>query len=266
MPTPFLRFGSSGAEVAALQEALAARGFPPGLVDGRFGPGTEAAVLAFQHARGLLPDGIAGPRTREALGLAPPAPLPSVAGALSVEVASRMCPYAPLRNIQAHLPRVLQALDARDLGHRSMTLMAVATIRAETEAFLPVGEGLSRYNTSPLGHPFDLYDHRSDLGNQGPPDGERFRGRGFVQLTGRANYRTFGDRLGLDLLADPERANAPDVAAALLAEFLKSRELRIKNALLVGNLAQARRLVNGGSHGLDRFLQAFHAGDALLPP
>lgn len=266
MPTPFLRFGSSGAEVAALQDALAAHGFSPGVIDGRFGPGTEAAVLAFQHARGLLPDGIAGPRTREALRLLPSPQLPSVTGAMTVEVASRMCPFSPLRNIQAHLPRVLQALDVRDLGHRSMTLMAVATIRAETEAFLPVSEGLSRYNSSPVGHPFDLYDHRSDLGNQGPPDGERFRGRGFVQLTGRANYGTFGDRLGLDLLATPELANEPGVAAALLAEFLKSRELRIKKALLLGNLPEARRLVNGGSHGLARFTEAFRTGDALLPP
>lgn len=62
-----------------------------------------------------------------------------------------------------------------------MTLMAVATIRAEAESFLPISEGRSRFSTSPSGHPFDLYDKRRDLGNRGSPDGERYRGRGFVQ-------------------------------------------------------------------------------------
>ncbi|MDF0667352.1 MAG: hypothetical protein P0119_14930 [Nitrospira sp.] len=59
-----------------------------------------------------------------------------------------------------------------------MVLVALAIIRAETESFEPIAEGRSRYNTSPNGHPFDLYDYRKDLGNQGPPDGEQYRGRG----------------------------------------------------------------------------------------
>ena len=54
--------------------------------------------------------------------------------------------------------------------------MAIATIRAETAGFEPISEFKSRFNTSPQGHPFDLYDSRKDLGNCGAPDGTNFKG------------------------------------------------------------------------------------------
>jgi hypothetical protein len=59
-----------GPIVENLQKALQARGFDPGEIDGVFGPHTEAAVLGFQLANDLVPDGQAGPVTRKALGLA----------------------------------------------------------------------------------------------------------------------------------------------------------------------------------------------------
>jgi putative chitinase len=92
-------------------------------------------------------------------------------------------PATPLANIAANLPSVLAALTAANLADNSMLLMALATIRAETECFLPLTEQPSRFNTSPGGPPFDLYDRRKDLGNLAAPDGALFRGRGFVQLT-----------------------------------------------------------------------------------
>ncbi len=145
--------------------------------------------------------------------------------------------------------------------------MARSTIRAETESFEPISEFRSRFNSSPGGLPFDLYDHRSDLGNQGPPDGERFRGRGFIQLTGRFNFQKHGEAIGLGnrLVEEPELANDPQIAAKLLASFLKAKETRIKEALLEKDLKAARRLVNGGSHGLSRFRDAYRRGDGLLP-
>src|SRR5262249_37066424 len=144
---------------------------------------------------------------------------------------------------------------------------ALATIRAETEAFLPSAEGVSTFNTSPRGVPFDLYDNRKDLGNQGPPDGSRFKGRGFIQLTGRANYAEHGKRIGLgnQLLDNPDLACDPKVAADLLASFLKSKEVAIHNALIEGDLKAARKLVNGGIHGIDRFTDAFNIGQQLIP-
>ena len=61
-----------------------------------------------------------------------------------------------------------------------------------------------------------------------------------------------------------ELANDPQIAAKLLASFLKSREQQIKEALLEGDLKTARKLVNGGSNGLDRFTDAYQTGQRLL--
>ena len=136
-----------------------------------------------------------------------------------------------------------------------------------TESFLPIAEGASRFNTSLNGHPFDLYDNRKDLGNIGSTDGDSFKGRGFVQLTGRSNYHYCGPRLKtpVDLEAKPSLASDPAIASELLALFICEREIQIKDALMHGNMMAARRLVNGGSNGLDRFTDAFQRGDALIP-
>jgi hypothetical protein len=64
---PNLRAGSSGPEVAKLQESLKNQGFDPKGLDGNFGPGTKNAVIAFQKSKGLTADGIAGPATLAAL-------------------------------------------------------------------------------------------------------------------------------------------------------------------------------------------------------
>lgn len=255
--------GSRGAAVTKLQRTLVAAGFDPGRVDGEFGAGTEAAVMAFQRGTGLLADGIAGPRTLKALGLARSARLAPALDRFTVQVVARMFVSAPLGNIRTHLPTVLHALKRLDLVDRPMALMALCTIRAESAGFVPIGEGLSRFNSSPRGQPFDLYDNRRDLGNLGAPDGARYKGRGFIQLTGRHNYGLYGSRLGVPLLDEPELANHPDLAAQLLATFLKDRELAIKSALLEGDLRHARRLVNGGSHGLDAFTQTWNIGERL---
>jgi peptidoglycan L-alanyl-D-glutamate endopeptidase CwlK len=262
-----LKPGSSGPDVLRLQQRLSELGFPPGAHDGNFGPGTHAAVVAFQRSEGLLPDGIVGSRTARALGLARIPEVVSAIPAVTVEIVSSMFPVTPVRNIETHLPVVLGSMSDSEMVDKNMVLMALATVRAETEGFVPISEGRSRFNTSPDGPPFDLYDNRRDLGYQGPPDGARFKGRGFIQLTGRSNYQVHGNRIGLGnrLIEEPDLANDPQIAARLLASFLKSRELDIKHAILEGDLRSARRLVNGGSHGLDRFVDAFRIGERLIP-
>lgn len=87
-----LRFGSTGAEVARLQDALRGRGFNPGASDGSFGRATEAAVVAFQRSEGLLPDGVVGPRTAAALGLVEQVTIPSVIPGVTVEIVAEMFP------------------------------------------------------------------------------------------------------------------------------------------------------------------------------
>jgi len=263
-----LKEGASGPEVSQLQEKLKEQGFDPGAIDSKFGPGTEAAVIAFQKSEGLAADGIAGPQTMAKLGfaVAPSAPLDDITDRVQVDEVSKMCPGAPLGNIKRFLPNVLGALRKFELGDKAMVLMAIATIRAETGRFEPLSEGRSRFNTSPNGHPFDLYDNRRDLGNQGRPDGNDFKGRGFVQLTGRANYQKFSEQLGLgdELVTNPGEANDPQTASDLLALFLKDKEARIREALSDGDLRTARKLVNGGSHGLDDFSESYKIGNALL--
>jgi peptidoglycan hydrolase-like protein with peptidoglycan-binding domain len=62
-----LKSGSTGDDVKMLQRLLMVRGHNPGPVDGIFGPQTEAALRAYQEAAGLDADGIAGPKTMEAI-------------------------------------------------------------------------------------------------------------------------------------------------------------------------------------------------------
>jgi len=262
-----LRVGSSGPDVLALQNALAAKGFDPGGTDGSFGPGTEKAVKALQASAGLAADGVAGFQTLLALGLVSVPSITSMIPAVTVEIVSKMCPGAPLANITAHLPFVLNALVAPQLADKQMVLMAIGTIRAETGSFAPISEGVSQFNTPPGGPNFALYDSRASLGNNQPGDGARFKGRGFVQLTGRANYQRYGQLIGLGsgLIDNPDLANDSKVAADLLACFLKDHETAIRNALSARNLAEARKQVNGGTHGLPDFSAAYNTGNTLLP-
>ena len=93
------------------------------------------------------------------------------------------------------------------------------------------------------------YEGRRDLGNTQSGDGYRYRGRGYVQLTGRANYATFGSMIGVDLVSDPDLASQPDIAAKLAIAYWNTR---VKPK--VTNFEDTRtvtRLINGGYNGLD---------------
>jgi putative chitinase len=262
----FLRQDSHGQAVVKLQRQLKKLGFNPGKIDGDFGPATQAALIAFQKSRGLLADGVAGPRTLTALKLIKRNALPSALPAVTVTAVSKIFPFTPVDNISANLPYVLSALRTEGLVDKPLVLMALATIRAEAECFEPICEGKSKYNTSPGGHPYDLYDFRTDLGNSKQGDGDRYKGRGFIQLTGRHNYEVHGRAIGLGdrLVQTPDLANDRDIAGKLLASFLKAKERAIKEALLENDLRSARRLVNGGVHGLERFCDAFTLGSRLI--
>ncbi|MEN5116900.1 LysM peptidoglycan-binding domain-containing protein [Luteimonas sp. TWI662] len=100
------------------------------------------------------------------------------------------------------------------------------------------------------------YEGRADLGNTQPGDGERYKGRGYIQVTGRHNYTEAGRALGLDLVNNPELAAQPENAARIAAWYWESRG--INAAADAGNFTQVTRLINGGTNGLaDR--EAYYA-------
>jgi len=98
-----------------------------------------------------------------------------------------------------------------------------------------------------------VYADRMGNGDAASGDGFRYRGRGWLQLTGRANYRTFGRRLGIDIEADPERAAEPATAWRIAAAYLATRRRAGRTALEwadLGNVEMVTRIVNGGTIGL----------------
>lgn len=223
-----------------------------------------AAVCEIQTRNGLVADGVIGPRTLGALGL--DGDWPRLPAGIDIGLVKQMFPNTKRSNIERQLPYVLAALRAVGPGAsggevpREIAISALATIRAETEGFLPISEGRSKYNTDPGAPDFNRYVGR--LGNKNLQDAQHFCGRGYVQLTGRANFEHFGARLGLDLVQNYALANNPEVAGCLLAEFIASKADTLLSLLQrePPNFAAARKLVNGGTHGLDRYREAYVIG------
>lgn len=120
---------------------------------------------------------------------------------------------------------------------------ALATVRTEVgRAFKPVQEIASG----------SAYEGRHDLGNYVPGDGVKYKGRGFIQLTGRSNYDAYGKAIGVDLTCHPELALQPDVSAKILAQYFKDHN--IPALCQAKNWTAVRKAVNGGTNGLDVFL------------
>lgn len=132
----------------------------------------------------------------------------------------------------------------RDAGITSVRgqIAALATVVTEVGTGLrPINEyGGPSYFTS-------MYEGRSDLGNTQPGDGARYHGRGYIQLTGRANYRAYGEKLGLPLEDRPGLALRPYVGARVLAEYFKDRG--IHEDAFRGHWRETRVKVNGGFNG-----------------
>ncbi|RZJ40938.1 MAG: glycoside hydrolase family 19 protein [Brevundimonas sp.] len=96
---------------------------------------------------------------------------------------------------------------------------------------------------------FKRYDGRADLGNTRPGDGARYHGRGIFQLTGRANYRDLGSRLGLPLEQEPEQAADPVVSVRIAVAYWLDRGIDAKAD--ADDLGGVTRKINGGLNGLD---------------
>lgn len=119
----------------------------------------------------------------------------------------------------------------------------------------------------------EAYEGRRDLGNEQPGDGRRYKGRGLLQLTGRANYRDYGAALGVDLEGDPTRAAEPALSLAIACQYWSRHDLnRYADR---DDLEAVTRRINGGLNGLaerracltraKRVLGERREGDPLRP-
>jgi hypothetical protein len=233
----------SGPKVRGLQERLKALGYDPGEIDGVFGPSTDRAVRQFQRDHALPADGVVGPATRKALAgprrpVAPPGPGPN-----ADQIAALL--GCKSDNVRRYWPPLKAALAAEGLADRASTIAALATVATEVPDFRPIDEyGGPDYFKR-------MYEGRADLGNTHPGDGVRYHGRGFIQLTGRANYRAYGKKLGVQLEQHPELALDPAVASRVLASYMADHGIGALAAR--GDWQGVRRAVNGGLNGWDRF-------------
>ena len=102
------------------------------------------------------------------------------------------------------------------------------------------------------------YEGRADLGNTQQGDGTRFRGRGLIQLTGRANYTRYGELMGKDLISNPLLVEEMPLALEVSLMYWKDRKLnRFADE---DNFKEVTRRINGGYNGLkdrEKYLQVF---------
>jgi hypothetical protein len=118
----------------------------------------------------------------------------------------------------------------------------------------------------------DIYDDYyqgkrvNHLGNDKPEDGWNYRGRGLIQLTGKARYMEADQKAGTGTLFvdTPEQVNSREYAGVVVAGFLSAVESRIRNAMKNNDLTTVRIAVNGATNGLPQFEKAMAAGRAVV--
>jgi putative chitinase len=295
---PILKQGSSGPDVANLQQRLKDLGFDPNGVDGNFGPGTKTALIAFQQSKGLQADGIAGPATLAALqsngaaaaaggevsggsageSVAPAAP--ATAGALNLN----------LNGLTGKLPAAVIAQipeTAAEFGITTNLRLAhfLAQCALESTGFTATVENLN-YSAQRLVQVFPkyfkgvnpndyarnpekigsrVYANRMGNGDEASGDGFKFRGRGYIQLTGKNNYTSFSKFVGEDCVANPDLV-ATKYPLASAAFYFSSNNIwaicdRGADDATVTSVTKA---VNGGTHGLAERLQNFRIFNQAL--
>ncbi|CAF1275582.1 unnamed protein product [Rotaria magnacalcarata] len=96
----------------------------------------------------------------------------------------------------------------------------------------------------------EAYEGREDLGNNQPGDGKLFKGRGPIQLTGRANYAAAGKDLGLDLVNNPELVETPEVGFRTSVWFWNKRQLnKLADRNTLKDFRNITKKINGGNNG-----------------
>jgi putative chitinase len=175
----------------------------------------------------------------------------STAGApknLDAQIVMRLAPNLDEAHAEAYASALQAAMQQYDIASLHARAMFIAQTGHETMNFRYLAE---------LGGPsyFARYDGRKDLGNTSKGDGYRYRGRGFIQITGRANYAKAGAQLFPDdphyLLDDPDAASQADVAARLAAWFWQTHDLNVIADKQPSSVAfrEVTERINGGKVG-----------------
>ncbi len=217
-----LKVGSRGEEVKQLQAKL-------GLgADGVFGPGTEAAVKRWQSANGLTADGLVGDGTwKKMFGegvssqssvITEPAPV-AFTGELKLENLRGHIPDAVIAQIpdtaakfQINTPLRLAHFLAQ-CGHESGGFRAVQEnlnysakgLMGIFKKYFPTQALAEQYQRKPEAIASKVYGGRMGNGPEPTKEGFKFRGRGYIQLTGKDNYTAFGRAINEDMTANPDK-------------------------------------------------------------
>ena len=229
-----LKIGSNGEDVKKLQEKLGIG------ADGSFGPGTETAVKKWQSTNGLTADGIVGDGTWGKLfGTSVPDAAPVVIPPSSFK----------LENLKGHIPDavIAQIPDTAtkfnitnnlrlahflsQCGHESGGFKAVSENLNYTADGLVKTFGRYFNTTTATGYARNpekiasrVYADRMGNGNEASKEGFKFRGRGYIQLTGKSNYTGFTKFIGEDCVANPDLV-ATKYPLASAAFFFDSNKL-----------------------------------------
>lgn len=160
-------------------------------------------------------------------------------------------PYAEPR-VDQFLEPLGQAMEEFSINTPLREAAFLAQVAHESGSFKDVRELASG----------QAYEGRRDLGNDEPGDGVRYKGRGLIQITGKANYRICGDALGVDLLGDPELLERTDLACRSAAWWWQAHKL---NEL--ADAEEFRKItlrVNGGLNGYDARVAYYEKAKEVL--
>lgn len=144
-------------------------------------------------------------------------------------------------------------LDLNNTDLRHLAYMLATAWHETAYTMQPISEYAAKdSNNNNVPDNFEKYDTMKQLGNTPAKDndGALYKGRGYVQLTGKRNYEIFQSILGMPLVAQPELARKPEVAAIIMFEGMKrglftgkklSQYINTKNC----DYVNARRIING---------------------
>ena len=155
----------------------------------------------------------------------------------------------PLRR-QALLPFLQAALTEFAIASPARVAAFLAQLAHESGQFRFMEE---IWGPTPAQRRYEPVSTRAaNLVNTEAGDGKRFKGRGPIQITGRANYRRFGDLLGADLVAEPTRAALPELAFRIAGLYWSKKGLNeLADRATPEAFREITRRINGGFNGIE---------------